>query len=75
MQQAATVTYYTDNGFPAEKIVLGMGAYGRSWTLASASSNGVGASATGAGVQGTMTREGGYLGYYEVCSHSNHSNY
>ena len=53
-------------GAPREKLIIGLGLYGRSFTLASASSYGVGASAPQGGIAGTFTRESGFLSYYEV---------
>ncbi|XP_006888040.1 PREDICTED: chitotriosidase-1 [Elephantulus edwardii] len=62
------VQYWLQKGAPANKLVLGMPTYGRTFTLASSSNNGVGAPATGAGTPGPFTKEGGLLAYYEVCS-------
>ena len=47
------------------KLILGIGLYGRSFTLAG-SQTGIGAPAKGAGDPGTYTREGGFLAYNEV---------
>ena len=46
--------------------MIGMATYGRSFTLASTSQNGIGAPASGPGAQGEFTRSGGFLAYYEV---------
>ena len=62
------VEYYLDGGIPSEQLVLGIGLYGRSWTLADANVHGVGASSVGAGLARTYTREDGYAAYYEVCA-------
>ncbi|KAK7483790.1 hypothetical protein BaRGS_00025006 [Batillaria attramentaria] len=59
--------YWVQQGAPREKLTIGLGLYGRSFTLASASDNGVGASARQAGQAGAYTREAGFLSYYEVC--------
>lgn len=53
-------------GTPKNKLVVGMATYGRTFTLANPSQNGVGAPATGAGPAGQFTRENGFLSYYEV---------
>jgi chitinase len=44
-----------------------MPAYGRSFTLASAASNGVGAAAVGGGSPGPLLGQYGYLGCNEIC--------
>uniref|UniRef100_A0A452QPQ4 Chitinase 1 n=1 Tax=Ursus americanus TaxID=9643 RepID=A0A452QPQ4_URSAM len=62
------VQLWLQKGTPANKLILGMPTYGRSFTLASPSDTGVGAPATGPGSPGPFTREGGLLAYYEVCS-------
>ena len=60
-------------GADRSKTVLGLGAYGRSFKLQSASNNGYNAPtallSTGlySGAAGPYTREPGYLAYYEVC--------
>lgn len=54
-------------GAPKEKIVIGMGTYGRSFTLADPDKNGVNVAAKGGGKAGVYTREEGFLAYYEIC--------
>ncbi|CAL4094059.1 unnamed protein product [Meganyctiphanes norvegica] len=55
-------------GAPAEKLVLGLASYGRTFTLLSSSKAGLGAPTTGPGSRGPLTRESGFLGYNEICS-------
>nr|ABX82529.1 chitotriosidase [Equus caballus] len=62
------VQHWLQKGTPANKLILGMPTYGRSFSLASSSDTGVGAPVTGPGTPGPFTREGGLLAYYEVCS-------
>lgn len=50
-----TIDYYIKLGMPPEKIILGMGAYGRSWTLNSAASNGMGSPANAPGLPGPVS--------------------
>ena len=53
-------------GAPAEKIIIGMPMFGRSFTLADLSKFDIGAPATGGGAAGPYTAESGFLAYYEV---------
>ncbi|XP_027976053.1 chitotriosidase-1 isoform X3 [Eumetopias jubatus] len=66
--QDSAVQLWLQRGTPANKLILGMPTYGRSFTLASPSDTGVGAPATGPGTPGPFTKQGGLLAYYEVCS-------
>ncbi|XP_019517403.1 PREDICTED: chitotriosidase-1-like, partial [Hipposideros armiger] len=66
--QDSAVQLWLQKGTPANKLVLGMPTYGRSFTLASSSDTGVGAPATGPGAPGPFTKEAGLLAFYEVCS-------
>ncbi|KAL0110197.1 hypothetical protein PUN28_013683 [Cardiocondyla obscurior] len=63
----ASVHYWLDNGCPPEKLILGVPFYGRAFTLADKNQNGLGAPTTGPGTAGPYTREGGMLGYNEIC--------
>ncbi|KAK3281481.1 hypothetical protein CYMTET_10732 [Cymbomonas tetramitiformis] len=60
------VNYWLQRGCPADKLVLGMPFYGRSFTLESSSDAFYGAAVTGAGRPGPGTGEGGFLAFYEV---------
>ncbi|XP_048352586.1 chitotriosidase-1-like isoform X2 [Sphaerodactylus townsendi] len=62
----SAVQYWKSKGAPAEKIVLGIPLYGRTFTLFS-SQTGPKAPASGPGTHGTFTQEAGFLAYYEVC--------
>ena len=56
-------------GAPANKLVMGVASYGRGWTLASSSDNGVGAAANQASpgsAPGQYTAAAGFLSYYEI---------
>lgn len=55
-------------GAPYNKLVLGMGTYGRGWTLNDASSHDLYAPATNPITAGEFTREAGIWGYNEICS-------
>lgn len=67
--QHQSVEYWLEQGAPAEKLVVGIPAYGRSFTLASSSKNGIGSKTIGPGKAGPYTREGGMLGYNEICEY------
>ncbi|GLD50135.1 chitotriosidase-1-like protein [Lates japonicus] len=58
--------YWRDQGVPAEKLILGFAAYGRTFTLSTQSSE-IGAPISGAGTAGHYTMEAGFWSYYEVC--------
>jgi len=60
------VDYWIDHGCPPEKLVLGIGTYGRSFTLTS-SATGFNAPAT-TGTAGPLTREAGFLAYNEIAA-------
>ncbi|XP_054432464.1 chitinase-3-like protein 1 [Pteronotus mesoamericanus] len=60
------VGYVLRLGVPAGKLLMGIPAFGKSFTLAS-SETGVGAPSSGPGAPGRFTREEGMLAYYEVC--------
>lgn len=64
--QDATIQYWLKNGCPAEKLLLGIPTYGRSFMLEKESSPGLGANTIGPGVPGPYSGESGFLGYNEV---------
>ncbi|KAG8193845.1 hypothetical protein JTE90_029577 [Oedothorax gibbosus] len=66
-----SINYWISQGAPREKLILGMGLYGRSFTLQRAENNGLNASAPQKGRAGPYTREPGSLGYNEICDMQN----
>jgi len=62
-----SVNYWLSLGAPKEKLVLGMGSYGRSFTLSDHTQNGIRQPTSGPGTAGPYTREAGSLGYNEIC--------
>ncbi|XP_017890421.1 acidic mammalian chitinase-like [Ceratina calcarata] len=63
----ASVQYWLSEGASADKLILGVPSYGRSFTLANPGNNGVGAPASGPGNSGPYTQATGMLGYNEIC--------
>lgn len=63
----STVQAWMDLGAPADKLVLGLATYGRTFTLKSKKMNAMNAPATEAGKSGPYTAAAGFLAYYEVC--------
>ncbi|XP_011704054.1 PREDICTED: uncharacterized protein LOC105459591 isoform X2 [Wasmannia auropunctata] len=62
-----TITYLLEKGASADKVVLGIPTYGRSYTLFNQDATELGSPADGPGTEGEATREKGYLAYYEIC--------
>ncbi|XP_062248566.1 chitinase-3-like protein 2 [Platichthys flesus] len=62
----SAMQYWVDKGAPAQLLNLGLAAYGRAFSLSSASSA-VGAPASGTGEEGCYTGEEGFWAYYETC--------
>ncbi|XP_047377282.1 chitinase-3-like protein 1 [Sciurus carolinensis] len=60
------VGYMLKRGAPANKLVMSIPIFGRSFTLSS-SETGVGAPISGPGIPGRFTNEKGFLAYYEIC--------
>lgn len=58
--------YWLSQGAPAEKLILGTGFYGRSFTLENPANHEIGDSFTGPGAAGPYTREAGILGFNEI---------
>ncbi|CAI7915906.1 unnamed protein product [Closterium sp. NIES-53] len=57
---------WVSRGLDRSKAMLGLAMYGNTWTLASTSSTGVGAAATGTGQAGSINQEPGILFYKEI---------
>ncbi|XP_055609283.1 chitinase-3-like protein 1 [Uranotaenia lowii] len=63
----AVVRFWLQSGAPAEKLVLGLPLYGRSFTLRFDNNHTIGAATSGPGQGGQYSYEAGFLGYNEVC--------
>lgn len=68
MNVDASIRFWISQGAPRDKLNVGIGAYGRSFTLASVNSNHVGSPANAPGRGGPFLEEPGYLGYSEICT-------
>ncbi|XP_053560676.1 acidic mammalian chitinase-like [Bombina bombina] len=62
------MNYWKDNGVPAEKLIMGIPTYGRTFRNPNPSLCDVGIPVSGAGSSGTYTREAGFWAYYEICT-------
>ena len=58
------VNMYLAAGVPTSKIVLGLAAYGDSFTLVKSSDHGIGSPSSGGGAAGPVTQEVGQLAWY-----------
>jgi chitinase len=67
LNQEATINTWIELGAPADKLVLGMAMYGRTFTLKTKKMNQMNAPAAEAGKLGPYTSAAGFLAYYEVC--------
>ncbi|TRY79747.1 hypothetical protein TCAL_01968 [Tigriopus californicus] len=61
------IQHWIKKGAPAEKVILGIPFYGRSFTLADKNDNKPGAATIAGGTPGVFTNETGFLAYYEIC--------
>ena len=64
--QDFSIQEWIKEGAPPEKILMGLPAYGRSFTLTNTSQFDIEAPALGGGKAGRYTQEEGFLAYYEV---------
>jgi chitinase len=63
-----TLNYWIQMGAEPLKIIMGFPLYGQSFTLTDPiSNNSLNAPSSGTGLQGPLTRQAGFLAYYEVC--------
>jgi len=64
-----SVNYYLENGIDANKLVLGLPMYGRTFLINSTTpGDGLREVAEEKGFQGDFTREDGFAGYNEICN-------
>ncbi|XP_060897785.1 chitinase, acidic.1 [Labrus mixtus] len=62
----SSIAHWIALGAPAEKLLLGIATYGRTYRLTTPA-NGLGAPANGPADAGPYTRTAGFWSYYEVC--------
>lgn len=63
----SSITHWIEQGADPQKLAIGMGFYGHSFTLADPNNHGLGAKVTGPGPKGPYTKTDGSLGYNEIC--------
>nr|XP_022901760.1 acidic mammalian chitinase-like [Onthophagus taurus] len=63
----ASISGWIQKGASPSKLIMGIGTYGRTFTLQNSANTKVGAPTTGAGTAGKYTGEAGFLGYNEIC--------
>ncbi|XP_072043496.1 chitotriosidase-1-like [Amphiura filiformis] len=66
-----TVSYAVEDvwvkkGCPSNKLIVGLGMYGRAWKIGSSCN--INSYANGASTPGPYTGEAGYWGYFEICT-------
>jgi len=67
----SSVDYWIEKGCPAEKLTLGLGAYGRVFKATTSEVARLHPGTT-KGVKGTYTREDGYFAFHEICNWDSH---
>uniref|UniRef100_A0A182JS87 chitinase n=1 Tax=Anopheles christyi TaxID=43041 RepID=A0A182JS87_9DIPT len=67
------VQQWIRSGCPANKIVLGVPLFGRTYTLQNGDEHGLAAPTSGPGNPGPHTMEGGYRAYFEICTEQKQS--
>lgn len=67
-----TIGYLKSLGLSMEKIVLGLAAYSRSFTLQHPMANRINDLTSGNGFSGSFTKTNGMLAYYELCEATKH---
>ncbi|XP_014602332.1 PREDICTED: probable chitinase 3 [Polistes canadensis] len=74
MNVKSSLKYWIEKGAPSEKLMLGIPAYGQSFTLAenaipltAKNSNFVPSKSSGPGKPGKFSKVPGFLSYYEIC--------
>lgn len=68
----AAVNNWIQHGASPQKLFLGIGFYGQTFTLANVNNNGVGAVSIGAGNAGTLSQQSGMVMYREICEELSH---
>jgi len=62
-----SVDYILEKGVPANKLIVGLPLYGRTFLLQNPQNPSIAAPATKTAFAGNYTREDGFLGYNEIC--------
>ncbi|XP_050419124.2 chitotriosidase-1 [Patella vulgata] len=67
LNQIWSINYWLGQGMPKERLIVGLGTYGMSYTLKNSAINGLGSPASSGGRPGSYTGEKGILAYFEIC--------
>ncbi|XP_077695695.1 acidic mammalian chitinase-like [Eretmochelys imbricata] len=62
------MNFWKDNGAPAEKLMVGFGAYAHTLTLSNPSNHGLAAPTSGPRAVGAYIQSAGTLAYFEICT-------
>lgn len=71
----STTKLWIESGASASKLLIGLGFYGQSFTLADENIDGVGAPSKGAGKSGEYSQQPGLLTYLEICTELQNSDW
>ena len=63
-----STNYWIRKGVPTYKLILGIPFYGRTFKLMDSKVPEYGAPVNGTGNEGSLTKESGFLAYYEICT-------
>ncbi|GIY57142.1 probable chitinase 10 [Caerostris extrusa] len=75
LNSKAAMELWANYGVPKIKLNLGIGTYGKTFTLVNPSNHGYNTPAKGSGKPGALSKQGGTLCYREICQYLNIGNW